>query len=177
MIWYMGTLVHGFVCQAGIHQQQGYPTSDVFGSRTVRWEGKEQWWLLPLPQDSAFTALRGQFDPVVIVRESPGQLQTGEGQPVTVLKRQSGSSHEMAPMAEVLTHRARTAGHCPRQGICERWLHKERGVVELGSFLGPFSIYRYTIYNTQHTLPGQSVTGDDSPFLPISESNPPPAPK
>ena len=129
------------------------------------------------PQDSAFTALRGQFDPVVIVRESPGQLQTGEGQPVTVLKRQSGSSHEMAPMAEVLTHRARTAGHCPRQGICERWLHKERGVVELGSFLGPFSIYRYTIYNTQHTLPGQSVTGDDSPFLPISESNPPPAPK
>ena len=132
----------------------------------------------PPPQDSAFTALRGQFDPVVIVRESPGQLQTGEGQPVTVLKRQSGSSHEMAPMAEeVLTHRARTAGHCPRQGICERWLHKERGVVELGSFLGPFSIYRFTIYNAQHTLPGQSVTGDDSPFLPISESNPPPAPK
>ena len=99
----------------------------------------------PLLQDSAFTALRGQFDPVVIVRESPGQLETGEGQPVTVLKRQSGSSHEMAPMAEeVLTHRARTAGHCPRQGICERWLHKERGVVELWSFLGLFSIYRYT---------------------------------
>ena len=84
-----------------------------------------------------------------IVRESPGQLQTGEGAqpssvPVTVLKRQRAARHEMAPMAEVLTHWARTAGRCPRQGICERWLHKERGVVELCSFL--FSIYRYTTF-------------------------------
>ena len=111
----------------GYASNKDHKKSDVSGLRAVRWEQKEQWWLLP---SSKIQHLQLSGDSLtqwrrVIVRESPGQLQTGEGAqpssvPVTVLKRQRAARHEMAPMAEVLTHWARTAGRCPRQGICER---------------------------------------------------------
>ena len=65
-------------------------------------------WLLPVPSKIQHLVLsRDSLTQWcrVIVRESPGQLQTGErGQPssvpVTVLKRQRAARGEMAPMAE-----------------------------------------------------------------------------